>query len=118
MNKFHYGELKITVDRLGGKTKMSWMGQSADRNLSVRLDTYLGSLLDELKGSELLIEYDRLEYMNSSTIPLIIRFLNILNAGGIKTEIVYDSNQKWQCATFKALGTLATLMKNITIAEK
>ncbi len=118
MKNFNCASLKIVFNKQGGRTLMSWIGQSDDRNPSVSLNPYLDSLIDGLKGTELIVEYRRLDYMNSSTVPPIIQFLKKLNSNGIKTEIVYDSNSKWQCASFKALETLSLMMNNITVTGK
>lgn len=118
MKNYNSGSLKIVFNQQGGKTKMSWIGQSDDRNPAVSLNPYLDSLIEDLKGTELLVEYRQLEYMNSSTVPPIIQFLKKLNTNGIKTQITYDANSKWQCASFKALETLSLMMNNITVSGK
>lgn len=115
MKNFHNKSLKIQLNKSGNKILMTWVGQSDDRNPSATLNPYLNSLIDSLKGNELIIEYSKLEYMNSSTVPPIIQFIKKLNTSGIKTVIQYDAKSKWQCASFKALETLSVMMNCITV---
>ncbi len=116
VKNFNKASLKIVISNQGGnKYNMTWIGQSDDRNPSASLNPYLDSLIPALKGSQLVIEYTRLEYMNSSTVPPIIQFIKKLNLNKIKTLIHYDASSKWQSASFKALETLSLMMPHITV---
>ncbi len=107
--------MKINIRQTASGVIMSWVGQSKERNPAQILTPYLDSLIDDLKGRHLTIEYSKLEYMNSSTVPPIILFLKKLNANGIKTAVTYNTLSKWQRASFKALETLALMMDNVTV---
>ncbi|GBC61881.1 hypothetical protein DENIS_2843 [Desulfonema ishimotonii] len=116
MKNFNMSPLFINVNRSGDRTLMSWVGQSSDRNPSLTLNSYLDSLVDDLKGrGELTIRFSQLEYMNSSTVPPIIQFMKKLDAGDVKTVITYNPASKWQSASFKALETLTMMMRNVTV---
>lgn len=94
---------------------MTWLGQSDSRNPAIEINPYLDSLLDELKAFELIIKFDDLEYMNSSTVPPIIQFLKKLNTNEVKTLITYNTEKKWQAASFKALETFSSILNFITV---
>ena len=115
MENFSNSSLAIRLNQTGSKTLMSWMGQSDDRNPSLSLNPYLDRLAENLKGTELTIRFAQLEYMNSSTVPPIIQFMKKLDTDGVRTVITYDARSKWQSASFKALETLALMMKNISV---
>ncbi len=115
MKNFNSGTLRIVLNKRGSESSMSWIGQSDERNPSASLTPYLDSVISDLKGTHLTIEYSRLEYMNSSTVPPIIQFLKKLNINGIKTIVTYDASSKWQRASFKALETLSLMMNNVTV---
>ncbi len=115
LENFTNGLLDIKVSISGGKSTMTWLGQSESRNPSSELDPYLDSTIAGLKGLDLTIKFNNLEYMNSSTVPPIIQFLKKLNTESINTEITYDVNSKWQAASFKALETFSGILKFITV---
>ena len=118
MKNFKGGSLEINLSKEGNKNLMQWHGQSVDRSPSALLNPYLDGLINDLKGTELIVDFIKLEYMNSSTVPPIIQFLKNIDASGITTTITYDANSKWQAASFKALETLALMMNNITVTGK
>jgi len=107
--------LEIQISEKGDKVLMAWIGQSNDVNPSILLTPYLDDLADDLKGHQLIIEYDKLKYMNSSTVPPIINFLKRLNKNKIKTTVTYDTKSKWQSASFKAMATLSLMMDYIIV---
>jgi len=115
MKNYEVGSLKIEVQEVDERVTMTWLGESDAREPSETLSPFLASLLKELSGKEILINYQQLAYMNSSTVPPIIHFIKNLDSDGIKTLIVYDAASKWQSASFKALETLSTVMPNITV---
>jgi len=97
---------------------MTWIGRSEDRDPSAFLNPYFTGIMTDLAGRELEIDFQKLEYMNSSTVPPIIQLIKNLNTNTIKTVIVYDKNSKWQSASFKALETIARTMDNIQVTGK
>lgn len=62
-----------------------------------------------------MVDFKKLEYMNSSTVPPLIRFINGLNVKGIKTMVNFDRNSRWQALSFKSLEIITMQMKYITI---
>ena len=115
MDNLTSGSLEIKISKDSNRMVMTWLGQSDARNPSVDLNPYLDNVVSGLKNSELLVKFDDLEYMNSSTVPPIIQFLKKLNTSEIKTLITYDSKSKWQAASFKALETFSGMLKFITV---
>jgi len=118
MENFNKEALEITIREHGSRVFMSWLGQSDDKNPSESLSPYLIGITDTLTGKDLIIDFHELSYMNSSTVPPIIQFLKALHTKKITTRIVYNSQSKWQCASFKALESLSSMMRNLTVTGK
>ena len=115
MNDFSHAELRISLNGNADRVHMTWRGRSAAGNPGFRLNPYLNDLADELAGRKLLVSFQKLEYMNSSTVSPVIQFVKNLNDRGIRTRITYDGRSKWQSASFKALGGLAIMLKHISV---
>jgi hypothetical protein len=115
MDHFEHDLLTIRLQRVGSQAVLAWIGQSGERNPADRLNPYLNGLICRLKGLHLRLSFEKLEYMNSSTIPPIIEFMKKLDENGIPTLITYDAASKWQSASFKALKTLSMLMTHIRV---
>lgn len=119
MKNFKQGLLEIRVNKENDThVTMDWVGQSDERNPAATLDPYLETIIDDLKGVDLHIEFSHLEYMNSSTVQPIILFFKKLNNAEIKTQVTYNSDLKWQAATFKALKSFSSLLNHIRVVAR
>lgn len=118
MENFDHGSLKITIVQNGECVTLTWSGKSEDREPGALLNPYLQESVSAFKGKEFQVDFKPLEYMNSSTVPPIIHFIKDLETSGNKTTIFYDKDSKWQAASFKALETISTTMKNISVQGK
>ena len=105
-------EINLTA---GEKNIISWVGKSESRDPSAIINPFFEQMIDKLKGKELVIKFEDLKYMNSSTVPPIIKFVKSLEEAGINSKITYDKNSKWQAASFKALETIVRTMNNISV---
>jgi hypothetical protein len=114
MSNYKEGNLEIQL-ALGAKNQMTWIGKSDERDPSAVLNPYFDEIIEKLTGKELGIDFSKLEYINSSTVPPIIQLIKNLNAKSIKTKITYNKNSKWQAASFKALETIVRTMNNIEV---
>ncbi len=117
MENMKDGTLAIEIND-GSTVTMSWLGRSENREPSVTLNPYLSGIIDDLSGKELAVDFTKLEYMNSSTVPPIIQLIKNLNSKGITTKIFYDKESKWQAASFKALETISKAMPGIEVIGK
>ncbi len=118
MNNLKEGNLDITINTDKGNTVISWIGKSDDRDPSSILNPYFSGLIPQLKGKPVIIDFVKLEYMNSSTVPPIISFIKDLESNSINSKIFYDKNSKWQSASFKALETIAKTFQFISVEGK
>lgn len=115
MKNFQHADLSITLNKVGNRVTMVWLGQSAMKDPSRELSPYLQNVIAEIKGSQFTIKYNQLEFMNSSSVKVILQFINSLNAAGIPTVITYNAKISWQRLSFEALKTFARKMEHITI---
>jgi hypothetical protein len=112
------GRLEIKASGTPAKTMLTWLGHSDAQNPAQFLTPYFTELINEFKGTEIVADFSKLSYMNSSTVSPIIQFLKMANTKSIKTTVQYDASSTWQSASFKALKAMSMVMKHITIAEK
>jgi anti-sigma regulatory factor (Ser/Thr protein kinase) len=118
LNGFKNGGLEIQVVVKDNDVNIVWKGRSEDRQPSALLNPYFTGLLDELVGKEVNVDFTLLEYMNSSTVVPIINLIKNLEGKSIKSSIIYDKNQKWQAASFKALEVMANMMNKVKVSGK
>ena len=109
--------LKIEVDENRDSIAAYWTGKSIDRNPGKFLTPILVDLLE--KGSELnkriILNFQRLSYMNSSTITPVIKILERAKKGKVRVTVLYNKLLKWQELNFSALEIFQTKDKRVQI---
>lgn len=106
--------LEITFEK-GDKNIITWIGKSESRDPSAIINPYFADLISTLKGKELIVRFEQLKYMNSSSVPPIIKLIKNLEEAAITATITYDKSSKWQAASFKALETIVLSMSHISV---
>ncbi len=114
---FQQGELKLDVKDGPGGPVVTWLGRSTARDPG----NFIGPLLTRLykaavdSGKALVLDFRKLDYMNSSTITPVIRLLHEAKKSGGKVTITYTAASRWQDLSFSALTIFATEDKRIEI---
>ncbi|MCU0289939.1 MAG: hypothetical protein MUF15_26555 [Acidobacteria bacterium] len=115
MRDLNSGDLHICVESKNNIIIMKWLGKSRERDPGAMLYPYFNEVISEINEGDLVIDFHELEYMNSSTVPPILKLFKLLDTRKIKTKILYDSRSGWQCASFKALGTIAETLDYVEV---
>lgn len=114
MQNFKADDLEIKIEK-GSTPVMLWLGISNAREPALAINPFVDGFLRDLKSREIIVDFRKLEYMNSSTVTPIIRLIRELDKKNIKTTIIYKRISKWQQASFKALDTLSKMLTNVTV---
>lgn len=113
-NTFARNDLRLDVTEEPEGVRVSWFGRSTARDPG----SFLGPILIEAlqKGTNgVVLDFRKLEYMNSSTITPVIRMLHEAKKGGKRVKIVFDAKSRWQELSFSALMIFQTDDKRISI---
>ncbi|MEE9517086.1 MAG: hypothetical protein V3V52_08275 [Candidatus Adiutricales bacterium] len=109
--------LEIAVEEKSESINVCWTGKSIDRNPGKFITPILASVLDKsVSGKkEIILDFRKLAYLNSSTITPIIKVLERAKRGTIRVTILYDKSLKWQELNFSALEIFITEDKRVDI---
>jgi hypothetical protein len=109
--------LKIEVHENGGSIITRWTGKSVERNPSKFITPILVDLLKKSsdRKKRIVLDFQKLDYMNSSTITPVIKILERAKRGKVKISVIYDKNLKWQDLSFSALEIFETKDKRVEI---
>jgi hypothetical protein len=112
-NKF----LKIEIIESEKSIDVKWEGKSIDREPSKFLSPILVEVLGMANGrnKRIIMDFQNLSYMNSSTITPIIKILDRAKKGVIKITILYQKALKWQELNFSALEIFRTKDQRLEI---
>jgi hypothetical protein len=109
--------LRIEVQENNDSVVAYWSGKSVDRNPGKFITPILVSLLK--KSSDLkkriILDFQKLDYMNSSTITPIIKVLERAKRGKVQVTVLYKKLLKWQDLSFSALEIFQTKDKRVEI---
>ena len=119
MKKKSYSNNLLQVDLMETDDSIitEWSGKSVDRNPSKFITPLLANLLERNGNSEktLILDFQKLDYMNSSTITPIIKILERAKRGKVQLVVKYNKLLKWQDLSFSALKIFQTKDKRVEI---
>ena len=107
-----YTDDQLTIEITEGDEKVTlvWKGRSIVRKpndfvMPIMLDAL--SVANEL-GKRLVLDFQELEYMNSSTLTPIIKILERARRGETQLTVLYKESLRWQDLSFAALRIFET----------
>jgi len=109
--------LTIEVEENGSKITVTFTGKSAEREPGIFITPILTEALQNGRrfNKNLIMNFELLDYMNSSTITPIIKILETAKSGDGKILITYNRSKKWQDLCFSALKIFETKDRRIEI---
>ncbi|MFH2008911.1 MAG: SiaC family regulatory phosphoprotein [bacterium] len=110
-------QLTLTVEDDGHTIRVEWTGRSIARDPGGFIAPILSKALAHSTKSDrpLVLDFTRIEYMNSSTITPIIRILDEAKRKGSTVTVLFKQGLKWQELSFSALEIFQTDDKRIEI---
>ena len=106
MHDFVAGDLTLAVNAARADAiELNWLGRSNDRYPDKLLTPYWNTALVEAAERAVPIElhFQKLQHFNSSTITVIIQFIQEARRRGARLVVVYDQALKWQKLSFDAM---------------
>ena len=102
--------LTIEVIENESTIDVNWEGKSIDREPSKFVSPILVKVLEMASAlnKRIIMDFQSLSYMNSSTITPIIKILDRAKNGMTKITITYQKKLKWQELNFSALEVFRT----------
>ena len=109
--------LEVEVEETDKSVVTKWTGKSVDRNPSEFIVPILTNLLERNNGTtkKIVLDFQHLDYMNSSTITPIIKILERAKRGNVQLVVEYNKGLKWQDLSFSALQIFQTKDKRVEI---
>jgi hypothetical protein len=107
---FSNSNLSIEVIEHEASIDVKWEGKSIDREPSKFISPILVKVLGMASSlnKRIIMDFQSLSYMNSSTITPIIKILDRAQKGMTKITINYRKTLKWQELNFSALEVFST----------
>ncbi len=96
---------------------VKWTGKSVTRKPAQFITPILVDVLQKSSDEDkrIILDFTKLEYMNSSTITPIIKILERAKRGPNRVTVLYEKAKKWQDLSFSALGIFQTKDNRVSI---
>ena len=114
---FENGLLRLEVKENSDEIAVGWKGKSTERNPSAFLTPILLKILKNSSDTNkrIVLDFRKLQYMNSSTITPIIKILERAKKSNKYLTVLYDKTLKWQELNFSAIEIFQTKDQMIQI---
>ena len=115
--EFTYNKLKIEVQEESNTIIVNWFGKSIDRKPGIFITPILIKVFKKsnIYNKRIMLNFQKIEYMNSSTITPIIKILERAKRGRNQLTVRYNKMLKWQDLIFSALEIFQTRDKRIKV---
>ncbi|MCJ7540619.1 MAG: hypothetical protein MUO88_13250 [Desulfobacterales bacterium] len=109
--------LKIEVIEKDDSIEIKWTGKSTNRSPSKFITPILVNVLkvSSEHDKRIVLDFRKLDYMNSSTITPVIKVLERAKKGKTQVSVIYSKALKWQDLNFSALKLFETKDKRVEI---
>ena len=118
MKPLNDGQLTINCDDPApGVIRLDWRGRSDARFPGEMLNPYLSQVLAQAHSSAAAVEmhFEALEFLNSSTISVVMHFLNSAREAHVPLSFTYQPKVHWQKLSFEALRVFEVLDKQVRV---
>ena len=104
------GTLRLDIVEDDETVRVIWSGRSTAREPGQFILPILTEAVENAERTDrrVVIDFRRLEYLNSSTITPMIRVLELAKRGTVAMSVIYDQKLKWQALSFSALYLFQT----------
>lgn len=115
MENFTLGKLEIKISEEEDILRFNWHGVSENKELMYYLEPYYSKIISTNSPKKVILDFQTLKSMNSSTVPAIIDWAKNYGEKGIEVKICYNKNSNWQRISFRLLDTISANLKNVSV---
>jgi CheY-like chemotaxis protein/HPt (histidine-containing phosphotransfer) domain-containing protein len=116
--EYSSGKLVIAATISGKSGRVVFRGESDARDPAPFLANVTAELLPRLEGKKVVIDFQPLRGMNSSTVASILILIRALDERRISAVLNYDTNVAWQRVNFQCMKAIAKSLRTISVIGK
>jgi hypothetical protein len=112
--KFERDGLCIQMERAADQVTVSWLGVSDSRSPATFLNPIIEQITRSAAGSQVTVDFTRLEYMNSATVTPLISLVKSLEQAKAQVLLLF-AEVDWQRTHLECLKAIARTMSNVRV---
>jgi hypothetical protein len=106
--------LVLLASKVGNRSYIAWRGVSDARNPAAFLAPVFKELVEYAKGSDVTVDFSRIEYLNSATVSPMLQLVKLLDANGHAVLVLFAATD-WQRTHLKCMTAIARTLRNVTV---
>jgi hypothetical protein len=106
--------LIILASKLNTRSVFTWRGVSDARNPGAFLLPLFNELVEFAQGSDVTVDFSRLEFLNSATVGPMLQLVKQLATGDRAVQVVFATSE-WQRPHLKCTTVIARTLQNVTV---
>jgi hypothetical protein len=112
--KFERDGLCIQMERAAGQVTVSWLGVSDSRSPAAFLNPIIEQITSSAAGTQITVDFTRLEYMNSATVTPLISLVKSLDQAKAQVLLLF-AEVDWQRTHLQCMKAIARTMSNVRV---
>jgi anti-anti-sigma regulatory factor len=112
---FAQERMRVSLLEQEGQIVVSWGGVFDAVNPNTTLGEFLAKQSDVLRSKEVLVDFSKTEFLNSTTLSVMLRFVKELDGIISKLTLLFDTAESWQMVSFRCMKAISRTLKHTEV---
>lgn len=112
---FAQERMRVSILEQEGHILVSWRGIFDAINPNITLGEFLAGQADALRSKEVLVDFSKTEFLNSTTLAVMLRFVKELDGIIAKLTLRFDTTESWQMVSFRCMKAISRTLKHTEV---
>lgn len=112
---FTQERMRVSLVDYERQVLISWRGVFDALNPNQTLGEFLWKQQEGLRNRDVLIDFSKMEFLNSTTLAVMLRFVKELDAIILKLTLRFNTAESWQMVSFRCMKAISRTLKNTEV---
>lgn len=112
---FAQERMRVSVVDHEQQVIISWRGVFDALNPHQTLGEFLWKQHEALRHKDVLIDFSKMEFLNSATLSVMLRFVKELDAIIQKLTLKFNTAESWQMVSFRCMKAISRTLKHTEV---
>lgn len=112
---FSQERMRVSVIDQERQVIVSWRGVFDALNPHQTLGEFLWKQQEALRNKDVLIDFSKMEFLNSATLSVMLRFVKELDAITPKLTLKFNTTESWQMVSFRCMKAISRTLKHTEV---
>lgn len=112
---FAQERMRVTVIESEQQVIVTWRGVFDALNPNQTLGEFLTRQCEALRNRDVLVDFSKMEFLNSTTLAVMLRFVKDLDAVTQKLTLKFNTAESWQMVSFRCMKSISRALKHTEV---